>query len=168
MDHISRLNELVQPRPLRIHLTDLSLQEQLLFPLVMNSIIDIIFCCFLIHFSSWLLSIITSSIFPCNNNYHLLLIIISISLLSSLGKIILILSWLPSVLLTSSVPEKKIVYPPDFYQYYQYNLYQNVIMIILIVILCSSWSRQFDQDLQESTDEEFIEPENLDLVTRPF
>ena len=35
MDHISRLNELVQPRPLRIHLTDLSLQEQLLFPLVM-------------------------------------------------------------------------------------------------------------------------------------
>ena len=42
-------------------------------------------------------------------------------------------------------------------------------MIILIVILCSSWSRQFDQDLQEeSTDEEFIEPENLDTVTRPF
>ena len=40
MDHISRLNELVQPRPLRIHLTDLSLQEQLLFPLVMISIID--------------------------------------------------------------------------------------------------------------------------------
>ena len=35
MDHISRLNELVQPRPLRIHLTDLSLQAQLLFPLVM-------------------------------------------------------------------------------------------------------------------------------------
>ena len=41
-------------------------------------------------------------------------------------------------------------------------------MIIFIVILCSSWSRQFDQDLQESTDEEFIEPENLDTVTRPF
>ena len=114
MDHISRLNELVQPRPLRIHLTDLSLQAQLLFPLVMNSIIDIIFCCFLIIFSSWLLSIITNSIFSCNNNDHLLLIIISISLLSSLGKIILILSWLSSVLLTSSVPEKKLVYPPDF------------------------------------------------------
>ena len=60
------------------------------------------------------------------------------------------------------------VYPPDFYQYYQYHLCQNIIMIILIVILCSSWSRQFDQHLQESTDEEFIEPENLDTVTRPF
>ena len=43
MGHISRLNELVQPRPLRIHLTDLSLQEQLLFPQAMISIIDIIY-----------------------------------------------------------------------------------------------------------------------------
>jgi len=37
MDHISRLNELVQPRPLRIHLTDLSLQifhKVLLLPVV--------------------------------------------------------------------------------------------------------------------------------------
>jgi len=37
MGHISRLNELVQPRPLRIHLTDLSLQifhKVLLLPVV--------------------------------------------------------------------------------------------------------------------------------------
>ena len=52
MDHISRLNELVQPRPLCIHLTDLSLQEQLLFPLVMIRIIDIIFPCKSNYFSS--------------------------------------------------------------------------------------------------------------------
>ena len=100
----------------------LSLQEHLLFPLVMIPIIDIIFCCYLIITYSWLLPVITNSIFPCNNNYHLLVIITIISMLSFLGKIINILSWFLSVYQRHLSLERWSSFSPDYYQHYQSHL----------------------------------------------